>query len=162
MSEVAFCFILTYGFIQNVIRTWFTILVLTIVITFITIIAVAAFNSILILLLLSLWLCWCSSCQCYWCCCDCHPYCNNFCSIVVIITSFFFFFLTLICIIMFSMLPLFLILSFLLFYCHCFFVVLANAIIGYHFLLISLLLHGCGCDHYYRCQSGCCYYYCSY
>ena len=161
MSEVAFCFILTYGFIQNVIRTWFTILVLTIVITFITIIAVAAFNSILILLLLSLWLCWCSSCQCYWCCCDCHPYCNNFCSIVVIITSFFFF-LTLICIIMFSMLPLFLILSFLLFYCHCFFVVLANAIIGYHFLLISLLLHGCGCDHYYRCQSGCCYYYCSY
>ena len=162
MSEVAFCFILTYGFIQNVIRTWFTILVLTIGITFITIIAVAAFNSILILLLLSLWLCWCSSCQCYWCCCDCHPYCNNFCSIVVIITSFFFFFLTLICIIMFSMLPLFLILSFLLFYCHCFFVVLANAIIGYHFLLISLLLHGCGCDHYYRCQSGCCYYYCSY
>ena len=162
MSEVAFCFILTYGFIQNVIRTWFTILVLTIVITFITIIAVAAFNSILILLLLSLWLCWCSSCQCYWCCCDCHPYCNNFCSIVVIITSFFFFLLTLICIIMFSMLPLFLILSFLLFYCHCFFVVLANAIIGYHFLLISLLLHGCGCDHYYRCQSGCCYYYCSY
>ena len=43
-----------------------------------------------------------------------------------------------------------------------FFVVLANVIIiAYRFLLLlSLLLHGFCCDHYYRCQSGCCYYYC--
>ena len=52
-------------------------------------------------------------------------------------------------------------LSFLLFYYCYFFVDAANVIIiTYPFLLLSLLLHGCCCDHYYRCESGCCY--CSY
>ena len=60
VSEIAFYFILTTGFVQIVIRTWFTetnLVPIIIVTIFITIIAVAIFNTLLFLLLLSLWFC---------------------------------------------------------------------------------------------------------
>ena len=103
----------------------------------------------------------------YWCWCDCCGYCCNFCSTVVIITSLFRSFSQLLGIIMFSMLPLLF-----LYHCHfycfivpaVFFVVVLVAVINviiitYPFLLLQLLWHGRYCDHFYGCQSGCCYYY---
>ena len=92
--RIEFCFTLTTGFIQIVIRTWFTDTILEpiiIVTTFMTIIVVVVFINLLFLFLLSPWLCWWSSCHYYWCWCDCHRYCCNFCNIVIITSLFFYF-----------------------------------------------------------------------
>ena len=92
VSEIAFCFILTTGFVRIVIRTWFMETILAPIVNvpiFITIIVVPVFMTLLFLLLLSLGLCWCSSCHYYWSWFDCCCYCSYFCSIVVIIASLF-------------------------------------------------------------------------
>ena len=92
VSEIAFCFILTTGFVRIVIRIWFTETILVpiiIVPIFITITAVADFLTLLFLLLLSPRLYWCSSCPYCWCWFDCRRYCCHFCSIIVIISPLF-------------------------------------------------------------------------
>ena len=88
LSEIAFYFILTIGFVRILIRIWFTqtILVLIIIVTvFITIVAVIVFITLLFLLLLSLWLSWCFSRHYYWCWGDCRCYWSHFCNILGII-----------------------------------------------------------------------------
>ena len=163
VSEIAFCFVLTTEFVWTVIRNWFTGTILVpiiIVITFITVLAVAVFIALLFLLLLSSWLCWCSSYHYYWCWCDFGRYCCHYHIIVLFFLTLIMYHHAFIVITVTSVS-----LSILLFYCSCFFVVLANAIIiAYRFLsLLSLLLRFCCCNHYYGYQSGCCYYvYCSY
>ena len=75
VSEIAFCFILTTGFVWIVIRTWFTETILVpiiIVPIFISIIAVAVFMTLLFSLMLSPRLRWCSSVFYYWCWFDCR------------------------------------------------------------------------------------------
>ena len=134
VSEIAFCFILTAGFVLIVIRTWFTEMILLPIISvpiFITIIAVPVFMPFF--LLLSPWLCWCSSCHYYWSWFDCRCYCCHFCSIVVINTSLFCSIWHLLCIIMFSVLSR-------LFLCHCCFCCFVVAVFSLS-LLMLLLLH---------------------
>ena len=92
VSEIAFCFILTTGFVWIVIRTWFTETILVPIIDvpiFITIIVVPVFMTLLFLLLLFPWLCWYSSCHYYWSWFDCCCYCCHFRSFVLIIASLF-------------------------------------------------------------------------
>ena len=101
LSEIAFCIILTTGFVQILIRNWFTEIILVVIINdpiFITIIAVPVFMNFFFNCLR---VCWCSSCHYYWSWFDCPCYCCHFCSIVVINTSLFCSIWHLLCIILF-------------------------------------------------------------